>query len=93
MSPDPLQLHFGAKTEQLKYKLKFFTALTKHKSGFKKVRLDENSSLKATFRTPFGRYKHSRPPFSINFAVEEFQCKLCEKFDGLPAVEVIRDNI
>lgn len=55
--------------------------------------MDENSSLKATFRTPFGHYKYSRPPFSINLAVEEFQCKLCEKFDGLPAVEVIRDNI
>jgi len=36
----------------LKHKLKFFTALTKHKSGFK-ARLDKNSGLKATFRIPF----------------------------------------
>lgn len=51
-----------------------------------------HSSLKTTFRTPFGRYKYSRLPFSIKLAAEEFQCKLHEKFDGLPAVEVIGDN-
>ena len=63
------------------------------KDGFYQVGLDEDSSLKTTFWTPFGRYKYRRLPFGINLAPEEFECKLHEKLDGLPGVAVIRDDI
>ena len=63
------------------------------KDGFYQVGLDESSSLKTTFWTPFGRYKYRRLPFGINLAPEEFECKLHEKLDGLPGVAVIRDDI
>ena len=58
------------------------------KDGFYQVGLDENSSLKTTFWTPFGSYKYRRLPFGINLAPEEFECKLHEKLDGLPGVTV-----
>lgn len=63
------------------------------KDGFYQVGLDTSSSLKTTFWTPFGRYKYLRLPFGINLAPEEFESKLHEKLDGLPGVEVIRDDI
>jgi len=63
------------------------------KDGFFQVGLDENSSLKTTFWTPFGRYKYRRLPFGINLAPEEFECKMHEKLDGLLSVAVIRDDI
>ena len=63
------------------------------KDGFYQVGLDENSSLKNTCWTPFGRSKYRRLPFGINLAPEEFECKLHENLDGLPGVAVIRDDI
>ena len=63
------------------------------KDGFYQVGLNENSSLKTTFWTPFGRYKYRRLPFGINLPPEEFECKLHEKLEGLPGVAVIRDDI
>ena len=63
------------------------------KDGFYQVGLDEESSLKTTFWTPFGRYRYLRLPFGINLAPEEFECKLQEKLDGLPGVIVLRDDI
>ena len=53
------------------------------KDGFYQVGLDENSSLKTTFWTPFGRYRYRRLPFGINLAPEEFECKLHEKLDDI----------
>jgi len=73
-------------------KAKVFSTLDA-KDGFHLVGLEENSSLKTTFWTPFGRYKYLRLPFGVNLAPEEFECKLHEKLDGLPGVEVIRDDI
>ena len=63
------------------------------KDGFYQVGLDERSSLKTTFWTPFGRHKCLRLPFGINLAPEEFERKLHEKLDGLPGVAVVRDDI
>ena len=73
-------------------KAKVFTTLDA-KDGFYQVGLDEQSSLKTTFWTPFGRYKYLRLPFGINLAPEEFERKLHEKLEGLPGVAVIRDDI
>ena len=55
--------------------------------------LDEQSSLKTTFWTPFGHHKYLRLPFGINLAPEEFERKLHEKLEGLPGVAVIRNDI
>ena len=73
-------------------KAKVFSTLDA-KDGFYQVGLDEESSLKTTFWTPFGRYRYLRLPFGINLAPEEFECKLQEKLDGLPGVIVLRDDI
>jgi len=73
-------------------KAKVFSTLDA-KDGFYQVGLDESSSLMTTFWTPFGCYKYLRLPFGINLAPEEFEYKLHEKLDGLPGVEVIRDDI
>ena len=63
------------------------------KDGFNQIRLDASSNLKTIFWTPFGRHKYLRPPFGINLAPDEFEFKLHEKLEGLPGVEVIRDDI
>ena len=42
-------------------KAKVFTTLDA-KDGFNKIGLDEASSKKTTFRTPFGRYRYLRMP-------------------------------
>lgn len=59
-------------------KAKVFSTLDA-KDGFYQVELDECSSLKTTFWTPFGN----------SLAPKEFECKLHEKLDGLPGVPVI----
>lgn len=55
--------------------------------------MDEGSSKKTTFWTPFGRYKYLRMPFGISLAPEEFECKLHEKLTGLEGVEILRDDL
>ena len=69
-------------------KAKVFSTLDA-KDGFYQVGLGEESSLKTTFWTPFGRYRYLHLPFGINLAPEEFECKLQEKLDGLPGVIVL----
>lgn len=73
-------------------KAKVFTTLDA-KDGFYQIGLDEESSLKTTFWTPFGRYRYLRMPFGVSVAPEEFECKLHEKLDDLPGVIVIRDDV
>ena len=55
--------------------------------------LDEESSLKTTFWTPFGRYIYLRLPFGINSAPEEFERVLRAKMDGLPETIVLRNDM
>ena len=43
------------------------------KSGFWKLKLDEESSLVCTFNTPIGRYRFTRLPFGVRCAPEIFQ--------------------
>ena len=63
------------------------------KDGFYQIGLDEASSKKTTFWTPFGRYRYLRMPFGINLAPEEFECRLHEKLAGLEGVEILRDDL
>lgn len=62
-------------------------------SGFWAVVLDEESSLKTTFNTPFGRYKYLRMPFGICSAPEVFQKKVSQIFENIEGCEVIMDDI
>ena len=73
-------------------KAKVFTTLDT-KDGFYQIGLDEESSKKTTFWTPFGRYRYLRMPFGISVAPEEFKCKLQEKLTGLEGVEILRDDL
>ena len=63
------------------------------KDGLYQIGLDEESSKKTTFWTPFGRYRYLRMPFDINIAPEEFECRLHEVLADLDGVEIIRDDL
>jgi len=73
-------------------KAKVFTTLYA-KDGFYQIGLDEASSKKTTFWTPFGRYRYLRMPFGISLAPEEFERRLHEQLSGLDGVEILRDDI
>ena len=73
-------------------KAKVFTTLDA-KDGFYQIGLDEGSSKKTTFWTPFGRYRYLRMPFGVSLAPEEFECRLHEKLAGLDGVEILRDDM
>jgi len=61
--------------------------------GFWVVKLDEESSLKTTFNTPFGRYKYLRLPFGIFSAPEVFQKKVSQIFENVEGCEIIMGDI
>ena len=73
-------------------KAKVFSTLDA-KDGFYQIGLDDESSMKTAFWTPFGRYRYLRMPFGVSLAPEEFECKLHEKLDDLPGVVVLRDDV
>ena len=62
-------------------------------SGFWVVQLDEDSSLKTTFNTPFGRYKYLRLPFGILSTPEVFQKRVSQIFENIEGCDVIMDDI
>ena len=63
------------------------------KNGFWHVRLDEESSMKCTFNTPFGRYRWKRMPFGLKSAPEVFQKHLIHALEGLQGILVCADDI
>ena len=71
---------------------KMFTTLDL-KDGLYQIGLDEESSKKTTFWTPFGRYRYLRMPFGINITPEKFECRLHEVLADLDGVEMIRDDL
>ena len=73
-------------------KAKVFTTLDA-KDGFYQIGLDEESSKKTIFWTPFGRYRYLRMPFGISVAPEEFKCKLHGKLTGSEGVEILPDDL
>ena len=73
-------------------KAKVFTTLNAE-DGYYQIGIDEETSRKTTFWTPFGRYRYLRMPFGISLAPEEFECKLHEKLTGLEGVEILGDDI
>ena len=73
-------------------KAKIFTKVD-CKDGYWQIKLTEESSLLATFATPFGRYKWNRMPFGISPVSEIFQIRLHEAVEGLDGVYAIADDI
>ena len=61
------------------------------KSGFWQIALDEDSSRRTTFSTPFGRYRFLRMPFGLSTASEVFQRAMEELFAGYPCAIVVDD--
>ncbi|KAK2152489.1 hypothetical protein NP493_2450g00002 [Ridgeia piscesae] len=63
------------------------------RSGYWNVKLDDQSKLRTTFNTPYGRYCFRRLPFGLVSAQDMFQKKVYQTFEGLPAVVAIADDI
>ena len=57
------------------------------------VRLDEQSSLRTTTITPFGRFRWARLPFGLSVSSEIFLKRLTEALDGLKGVICVADDI
>ncbi|RLJ22758.1 hypothetical protein DJ031_00290, partial [bacterium endosymbiont of Escarpia laminata] len=62
------------------------------KEGFWQKRLDEESSFKTTFNSPFGRFRWTRMPFGISSAPEVWQRTMHEFVEDLDGIEVIADD-
>ena len=64
------------------------------KSGYWSVRLNEESQLLTTFRSPLGpRYCFLRLPFGLNNSQDIFQSKMDELLENLPGVVSIADDV
>ena len=63
------------------------------RSGYSNVKLDDESKLRSTFNTPYGRYCFCRLPFGLVSAQDVFQKKVDQTFEGLPGVVAIADDI
>ena len=61
-------------------------------SGYWQMPLDEESQLKATFISPFGRYCPTRGPFGLNSMPEIFSKRMDELLRGLPGVVKSMDD-
>lgn len=62
------------------------------KEGFWQTRLDEESSYKTTFNSPFGRFLWKRMPSGISSAPEVWQRTMHELVENLEGVEIIADD-
>ena len=72
-------------------KAKVFSTLDA-KVGFYQISLDEESSMKTVFWTPFGHCQYLRVPFVVSLAPEKFDCKLHQRLDDIPGVVVLLDD-
>ena len=61
--------------------------------GFYQLQLDEPSSMKCTFNTPFGRYRYLHLPFGISSAPEVYSQAIRMMFEGVENVDTSMDDI
>jgi len=71
---------------------KYFSKLDA-KSGYWSIKLDQDSQLLTTFRTPFGRYCFIRLPFGLNVSQDIFQQRMDEILEQCPGAIGIADDI
>ena len=72
---------------------KFFSKLDA-KCGYWSIKLDEESQLLTTFRSPLGpRYAFLRLPFGLNVSQDKFQKRMDEILEGLDGVVGIADDV
>ena len=70
----------------------FFTILDA-RSGYRNIKLDEESSYHTTFNTPYERHRFTRLPFGLNCAQDVFQKKIDETFSDIHGVAGILADI
>ena len=61
------------------------------KASFWQMKLDQASSKRTTFATPFGRYRFLRMPFGISTASEVYQRTMEHLFAGYPCAIIVDD--
>ncbi|CAC5384578.1 unnamed protein product [Mytilus coruscus] len=61
-------------------------------NGYWQLRMDKESQLLTTFKSPFGRYCFLRMPFGIKSAQEVFQKRVSQLFENLKGVETDIDD-
>ena len=62
-------------------------------SGFWQIPLSEQSRPLTTFITPFGRYQFNKLPFGISCALELFQRRMNQIFEGLEGFVCLMDDV
>ena len=67
--------------------------IVKESQGFWQLLLDESSSIKCTFNTPFGRYMFLRLPFGVCSAPEVYHKTIHEVFENILNVDKSMDDI
>ena len=61
-------------------------------SGFLQMKLDEESSYKTTFASPYGRYRYLRLPFGLKSAPEVYHRTVADLFSDIEGVETYIDD-
>ena len=61
-------------------------------SGFLQMQLDEESSYRTTFASPYGRFRYLRLPFGIKSAPEVFHRTVADLFSDIEGVETYVDD-
>ena len=81
--------------EEINHKFTGSTVFSKldAKAGYWGVKLDKESELITTFRTPFGRYCFKRLPFGLNVSQDIFQQKMDKITERCKGVEGIADDV
>ena len=62
-------------------------------SAFLHLELHHESSILATFATPYGRYRWLPLPFGLTVSSETLQKRLHQEVEVLPSVKCIADDV
>ena len=81
--------------EEITHKLAGATVFSKldARHGYWSVSLDQESSMKTTFNSPFGRYRFLRLPFSLNLSQDVFQEGMDQILEQCPGTISIADDV
>ena len=88
--------HYHTRTlEEITHKLAGATVFSKldARHGYWSVSLDEESSMKTTFNSPFGRYRFLRLPFGLNLSQDVFQERMDLILEQCPGTNSIADDV